>query len=149
MPQATPEQSARWPGGDAQAIKFLEDAGYRLNRDWQWIEPQRHQVSDQEADAISYLIHEWDFGGLVDRTDKPPQDTFRMKIVLQMIEAWDHCLDHLPDHGAQLLATNPEANALFRFGQQILRSIKDGKTIEDIQQETMARLISFYGNSQR
>jgi hypothetical protein len=64
MPQATDEQRARWPGWDAEAIKFLEDAGYKLTRDWEWIKPVGHTPTERELDAIDYMCNEWDFGGI-------------------------------------------------------------------------------------
>ena len=67
MPQTTPERAARWPGYDAQATKFLEDAGYLLTKDWCWIKPtSEHEPTNREADAVICLIEEWDFGGIRD-----------------------------------------------------------------------------------
>ncbi len=64
MPQTTPERAARWPGMDTQAIQFLEKRGYRLGRDWFWTIPEyRAYPTRKEADAMRYLIEEWDFGG--------------------------------------------------------------------------------------
>jgi hypothetical protein len=66
MPQTTPERAARWPGMDAEACKFLEDSGFRCSRDWEWSHPEKKKVEDlteREADAIIYLIEEWDYGG--------------------------------------------------------------------------------------
>lgn len=63
MPQATNEQRARWPGSDQQAIKFLEDAGYVLTRNWKWIIPKNHKPTEREYDAMDYMCNEWDFGG--------------------------------------------------------------------------------------
>ena len=58
-PQTSPERASRWPGMDAEAIAFLESRGYRLTRAWTWLLPD-----EREADAIAYLIEEWDFGGV-------------------------------------------------------------------------------------
>jgi len=63
MPQATDEQRARWPGWDAEAIKFLEDAGYKLTKEWNWIIPPGHKPTEREYDAMDYMCNEWDFGG--------------------------------------------------------------------------------------
>lgn len=66
MPQTTPERAARWPGMDHQAIKFLKDQGYTLQRNWFWTLPTlSHIPTIKENDAILYLIQEWDFGGIV------------------------------------------------------------------------------------
>lgn len=65
MPSATPERQERWPGMDSEAIKFLEDAGYILTKDWRWIIPEdrNEKPLEREEDAIIYLIEERDFGG--------------------------------------------------------------------------------------
>ena len=65
MPQTTNEHRARWPGGDAEATKFLTDAGYRLTLRWTWKRPldpsHKRKPTTRELDAIAYLIHEWDY----------------------------------------------------------------------------------------
>ena len=59
------ERSARWPGMDVEAIEFLADAGYTLNRDCSWTRPfSDHEPTAREIDAIIYLIDDWDFEGL-------------------------------------------------------------------------------------
>lgn len=65
MPQTTAEQAARWPGMDEEAIGYLKEKGFRLGRDWCWRKEGDPILTDREADAVSYLIHEWDFGGYV------------------------------------------------------------------------------------
>ena len=78
MPQTTPERRARWPGHDTQAIKHLEDAGYALTKDWCWIKPTpEHKPTGREEDAVTYLIQEWDFGGI--REAKAYETRFRTK----------------------------------------------------------------------
>jgi hypothetical protein len=74
MPQASDElrglMNARFGSDidDAGPIKFLEDAGYKLNRDWTWT--PKAGVSDlkgmtrDEFECHLFLVHEWDFGGL-------------------------------------------------------------------------------------
>lgn len=65
MPQTTPERAARWPGADTEAIEFLSEADYTLNRDWSWTRPNPdHVPTEREIDAIVYLMEEWDFDGL-------------------------------------------------------------------------------------
>lgn len=70
MPQTTPERAARWPGGDSEAIKHLQAAGFTLNRDWTWTKPPDYQSTDRDIDAVVYLIEEWDFDGI--RNDEAP-----------------------------------------------------------------------------
>jgi hypothetical protein len=67
MPQASEAHRARWNGPDDRAaIRFLENAGYRLRSDWMWIKPtEAHAPTDREVDAVKFLIDEWDFGGIV------------------------------------------------------------------------------------
>ena len=66
MPQTTSERAARWPGMDRQAIDYLKQRGYTLQRSWHWHAPDlTHIPTDKERDAILYLIEEWDFGGLI------------------------------------------------------------------------------------
>ncbi len=79
MPQATHELRAKFScatGGDAKATKLLEDAGFVLTTNWEWIPPvNRHGVSCGRADcncgitmdewdAIDYMHQEWDYGGV-------------------------------------------------------------------------------------
>ena len=76
MPQATQEHRDRWSErdetgrqivDDAPACRFLEAAGYRLRHDWCWTAPTpTHVPTAREADAILYLIEEWDYGGIAD-----------------------------------------------------------------------------------
>lgn len=71
MPQASPELRAEWPDGDGQAISFLEGRGYKLTKQWEWIKPSpAHEVTPREWSAIDYLIHEWDFGDVIQQLDR-------------------------------------------------------------------------------
>ena len=73
MPQTTAERAARWPGMDGEATAYLKAQGYRLTKGWHWVPPTPdHEPTYKEADAILYLVQEWDFGGLrrVVRVDK-------------------------------------------------------------------------------
>lgn len=75
MPSTTPDRAARWPGMDAEAIQFLQSAGFELGRDWHWRHPddipwRSRKLSEREVDAIIYLQEEWDFGCYV-RADLP------------------------------------------------------------------------------
>jgi hypothetical protein len=70
MPQASPELRAEWPGGDNEAISYLEGQGFTLTKQWDWIKPTAdHAISEREGSAIDYLIDEWDFGGVVFQKD--------------------------------------------------------------------------------
>lgn len=62
MPQTTLERAARWPGGDAEAMRCLEAGGWELGHDWVY----RHvrQPTKRERDAALYLMEEWEFAGL-------------------------------------------------------------------------------------
>jgi hypothetical protein len=71
MPKASDElrKWKRWGRqgsvGQQKPMTFLERQGYVLTERWGWRKPSpSHVVSAQEADAIQYLIHEWDFAGL-------------------------------------------------------------------------------------
>lgn len=67
MPQATEEQRAEWNGpDDSTAMKYLEDAGYKLARSWCWIKPSpKHTPTEKEISAAQFLIDEWDYGGII------------------------------------------------------------------------------------
>lgn len=65
MPQTTPERAARWPGGNGQAMNHLKARGYVLHKDWTYTKPSPDfEPTERDLDAITYLIEEWDFGGL-------------------------------------------------------------------------------------
>lgn len=73
MPQASDELRAKFPGGDREAIDWLEGRGFTLTKEWNWIPPHDHpwwadtmpigSEYDRDNDAVVYLITEWDFGG--------------------------------------------------------------------------------------
>ena len=44
-------------------MDYLEAQGFVLGRDWCWRHPENREATEKEADAIIYLIEEWDFGG--------------------------------------------------------------------------------------
>ncbi len=62
MPSTTDKRAARWPDGDREAMVFLQEQGWKLNRQYLWEKEGVTAVSAREADAIMYLIQEWDFG---------------------------------------------------------------------------------------
>ena len=81
MPQASAElhnlMKKRFgdPISDSGPIKYLEDAGYTLTKKWQWkpkpgvINPA--QMTQEEFECMVFLVHEWDFGGLLEPKDNP------------------------------------------------------------------------------
>jgi hypothetical protein len=62
MPSTTPERLARWGTSDSAVIKYLEDRGYVLNGDWTWTLKPWRDPTEEEIDAMIYLMEEWDFG---------------------------------------------------------------------------------------
>lgn len=59
MLSTTQEQQARWT--ETQAHDFLESRGYRQDRSFTWRLPHSgYRMTDREADAVGYLIFEWD-----------------------------------------------------------------------------------------
>ncbi len=67
MPSTIPERAARWPGMDGEATAYLRAQGYQLTPDFYWLKPTPdHEPTEREADAIVYLIQEWDFGGIAE-----------------------------------------------------------------------------------
>jgi hypothetical protein len=76
VPQASDELRSEMerrfgdPVSDAGPMKFLEDAGYVLGRDWQWRKPgisDLKQMTREEFECLMFLAHEWDFGGLAEQ----------------------------------------------------------------------------------
>lgn len=54
---------------DFQSTKFLEKAGYILNKNWTWKLPSPdHKITEEEDLCLVYLIEEWDFGGIENAT---------------------------------------------------------------------------------
>ena len=78
MPSSTPERRARWwpeddLNGTETATRFLLDRGYALLGSWCFRKPSPdHEVTEEEGDAIIYLIEEWDYGGIALPDDKSP-----------------------------------------------------------------------------
>ena len=51
--------------GEEEPMRFLEQQGYVLTKEWGWRKPSAsHKVTAEEADAIQYLKEMWDFAGL-------------------------------------------------------------------------------------
>jgi len=77
MPQATAELSKEWDGPmEDVALAYLKKRGYRLTRGWEWVPPNGIAVSTKDFSAITFLVQEWDFGGIIEMQD----NSFRYKI---------------------------------------------------------------------
>ena len=62
------------PETDTEAIKFLEDAGYRCLRGFTWNLPAAdHEPTKDELIAVRYLFLEWDWGGIEDSWVDPSE----------------------------------------------------------------------------
>lgn len=74
MPQASDElrEKMRQRFGDSideqGPIDFLVGAGYKLGSDWLWEKEGTtyESMTQDEYDAMQFLVQEWDFGGLRD-----------------------------------------------------------------------------------
>jgi hypothetical protein len=73
MPSGPPELHEKFcaladdgMSGDSAAMRFLEGRGFKLTRQWTWVPPENHTITEEENEAIYYLIAEWDFGGIVE-----------------------------------------------------------------------------------
>lgn len=64
MPQAEEWLRNKWGIMDGPAIEFLESRGFKLTREWCWTHPcpEHYQPTDEEYEAVIFLIDEWDFG---------------------------------------------------------------------------------------
>ena len=66
MPQSTPERQERWKD-DRRALNFLSRRGVRVDRTWHFYTTNDRKLDDDEADAVAYMIEEWDFNGYIKR----------------------------------------------------------------------------------
>lgn len=66
MPQASEELRDAWGISEAKAEAYLFWHGWVLTKNWQWWHPYLDKaiMDDLACDAISFLIQEWDYGGL-------------------------------------------------------------------------------------
>lgn len=82
MPQASDDLRHKWHGpSEFYAIDFLQRRGYFLRSDWTWIPPERPATPD-ELEAVTFLIDEWDFGGIAtDRRDPSPPAPHNFNII--------------------------------------------------------------------
>ena len=62
MPSTSELHRSRWPGGDREAITYLNKQGYWYDRRYLWHAPElKHHVTVKELDAMLYLMLEWDW----------------------------------------------------------------------------------------
>ncbi len=69
MPQASDRDRIRYKTyfpdiGCEHAMQVLEERGFKLTKQWNWIQPKGHEPTEDELFWIGFLIDEWDFGGL-------------------------------------------------------------------------------------
>lgn len=76
MPQADEElrkEMVRRFGsiGTTGPSRFLTDAGYQLAPGWEWVPKpgvrSLGQMPRDEFECLLFLIHEWDYGGLIEQ----------------------------------------------------------------------------------
>ena len=68
MPTGPVELHEKWSNigphsGDVNAEDYLYKRGYKLTRRYTWITPEGHTPTEEECEAVSYLILEWDYCG--------------------------------------------------------------------------------------
>lgn len=79
MPQASQElqelMQHRFGSLDDDApVNYLREAGYELTREWKW-KPKPgvtclRDMTREEFDCLLFLVHEWDYAGLIDPFNK-------------------------------------------------------------------------------
>jgi hypothetical protein len=60
MPQAPQWLRDKFPGDDSEALDVLED-NFTIDKGMIRPKVQGYLHTQREADAISYLVHEWDY----------------------------------------------------------------------------------------
>lgn len=63
----TDQEDVRMQAGDLNACRYLKEQGFTRTNNWTWTHPtytSYDEMTQLEYDAIYYLIHEWDYGGL-------------------------------------------------------------------------------------
>lgn len=106
MPQASDEDRAKWGGhqgvGEDKAMEHLEGRGYKLLRSWNWRPPLGMAMSQDDSEAMQFLIDEWDFGGLEPFAEGIEHYEHHDKSVAVRTELKgkhrDHCLCFYPCH---------------------------------------------------
>lgn len=68
MPSSTPERQEKWKSDD-NALDFLKKAGVHMDTTFYFYTDDDRTLTDDEADAICYMIEEWDYGVYI-RKDK-------------------------------------------------------------------------------
>ena len=79
MPQASGELRKRMKErfghsvSEAGPTEFLKDAGYELQRGFVW-KPKPgvasvEEMARDEFECLMFLVHEWDYGGLIESVD--------------------------------------------------------------------------------
>lgn len=73
MPSGPPELHEYWSNkdennyADVNAQVYLQKQGYTLVNGFEWNRPSLdHEPTEEELSAISYLMWEWDWGGIAD-----------------------------------------------------------------------------------
>jgi hypothetical protein len=51
--------------GAEHGVKFLEDRGFKLTKDFEWLHPPERLANEEELFVIQFLCNEWDFGWIV------------------------------------------------------------------------------------
>lgn len=71
MPSGPAELHQKWCDkdphgfGDLAAMAHLRKQGLILTDGWCWKAPAHYEPDEEAKSAISYLMLEWDFGGLI------------------------------------------------------------------------------------
>ncbi len=63
MPSGPPELHAEFQA-DMNAVNYLESQGFKLLPSAHWLPPPFYEITEKDNRAISYLILEWDYGGI-------------------------------------------------------------------------------------
>ena len=65
MPQASEELRRKWGGeqgvGEDKAVTFLDRHGFHMTSRFEWCRDR--PPTPEEAEAIQFLVEEWDWGG--------------------------------------------------------------------------------------
>jgi hypothetical protein len=74
MPQTSEELRAKWGGecgvGEDKAVTFLDRHGFRITSRYDWV--RATPPTPEEAEAMQFLMEEWDWGGYVRPIDWQP-----------------------------------------------------------------------------
>ena len=67
MPTSTPERQKRWKT-DTKALEFLKAGGVLMDKTFYFYTDNDRTLTDDEADAILYMIEEWDYGCYISKS---------------------------------------------------------------------------------